>query len=287
LLSLMLSGAVLAAPPWSDASNQYWVQTYGVTEVQVGNVAGGFPNGTFRPNQAVTRAEFAKMVVAGLGIATKSPAGPTFLDVAPGSTFYAYVQGAYAVGLVKGQTTPGGLVFGPNTSISRQQTNSILARHLAGKEIEATGVITGVLGGETPGRTFPSLDAWYAEDNGEGYLRLATDYSQVLPAHAVGTAYLIFREVVKGFGAKLDPTGKLSRAQAAAMVLRVKGVTFLRISPTVGDISPAHAASALGVRVTTPRGTSTTTAGSVYEYSDLSLAALAGTNRAGLATVAN
>ena len=238
LFVFMLSGAALAAPPWSDASNQFWTHTYGVTDVQVGTVAGGYADGTFRPDQSVTRAELTKMAVSGLGIATQNPATPTFIDVPPGSAFYVYVEGAYAAGLVKGTATPAGLVFGPNTNISRQQANSILGRYLSGQEIEATGAITGVLGGETPGFHYSSLENWYGSE-GFGDLTRFADHDQVLPAHAQGTAYLVFRGVINGSGGKLNPEAKLSRAEAAAMVLRVKGATFTPTPPTVGEVVPA------------------------------------------------
>ncbi len=244
LFLLTLSGAALAAPPWSDASNQFWSSTYGITDVQVGTVAGGYPDGTFLPNQPVTRAEFVKMAISGLGIATKNPATPTFIDVLPDSTFYPYVEGAYAAGLVKGETTPAGLLFGPNAGISRQQANSILGRYLSGQEIEATGAITGGPGNQESSR-YPSLDAWYAA-GGDYYLGWFSDRGQVLPDHAAGTAYLVSLRVIKGSGGKLAPEAKLSRAQAATMVLRVKGVSF---APTVGFLDPASGPVAGGTTV--------------------------------------
>ncbi len=244
LFLFTLTGAAMAAPPWSDAPNQFWTQTYGVTDAQVATVAEGYTNGTFSPHRPITRAEFAKMTVSGLGIATKNPASPTFIDVLPGSTFYVYVEGAYAAGLVKGLDTPAGKVFAPDTDISRQQTNSILGRYLSDKELEDTGVIAGWSGGELGGVTYPSLEAWYTPVGFDVLTRFA-DYEDVLPAHAAGTAYLIFHGVVKGSGGTYDPGAdlprggmlhpgaELSRAQAATMVLRVKGVTFMRDTTAV------------------------------------------------------
>jgi hypothetical protein len=174
-------------PPWSDAPNAFWVHTYGVTDAQVGTVAGGYADGTFRPYRAVTRAEFAKMAVSGLGIAAKDPVSPTFIDVLPDTSFYVHVEGAYAAGLLEGVTTPAGKVFAPDSDITRQQANSILGRYLSGKELEVTGVITGVTGGETGGATYPSLRAWYAAQ-GFDYLSRFADYQDVLPAHAPGTS---------------------------------------------------------------------------------------------------
>lgn len=234
LFVFMLSGVALAAPPWSDATNEFWVHTYRVTDVQVGTVAGGYANGTFLPAQPVTRAEFAKMAVSGLGIATKDPATPTFIDVLPDSIFYPYVEGAYAAGLVKGKTTPAGLLFGPTTDISRQQANSILGRYLSGQEIEATGAITGGPGSQEGPQRYPSLEAWYAA-GGAYYLAGFADRGHIMPDHAAGTAYLVFQRVIKGSAGKLGPEAKLSRAQAATMVLRVKGVSF---APTISYLEP-------------------------------------------------
>ena len=260
LILFTLSGAVIAAPPWPDASNEFWKQTYGVTDAQLGTVAGGYADGTFRPYRAVTRAEFAKMAVSGLGIATKNPATPTFMDVLPGSTFYIYVEGAYAVGLVEGLTTPAGRVFAPGADISRQQANSILGRYLSEQELEVTGVIAGWTGGESGGATYPSLEAWYAP-MGFDLLTRFTDYEDVLPAHAPGTAYLIFHQVLKGSGGTFDPgaafprgemlhpAANLSRAQGAAMILRVKGVKFTRELPYVFGLEPTSGPATGGTTV--------------------------------------
>ena len=51
-------------------------------------VADGFPDGTFRPSVAVTRGQFAKMAVSGLGVATAHPATATFKRRHPSNRFY-------------------------------------------------------------------------------------------------------------------------------------------------------------------------------------------------------
>ena len=82
---------------------------------------------------------------------------PTFLDVAKGSTFYTFVEGAYEEGLVTGYPVTGGLEYRPLNNIQRQQANSILGRFLSDAEIAASGVIHG-----TGGLTYASLALWYA-----------------------------------------------------------------------------------------------------------------------------
>jgi hypothetical protein len=210
-----LSGVALASPPWSDASASWWVTNYGVTETEVATVADGFPDGTFRPSAAVTRGQFAKMAISGLGVETAHPASATFADVIPSNPLYEYVEGAYAADLIGGYPSGGGLLFKPGAKITRQQANSILGRYLSKLEIDITGSIHGDV------TTYGTLELWY---NAEGsfYLNGFSDASKVATNHKPATAYLIFRKIVEGSNSRLNPTATLNRAQAAAMVLRVK-----------------------------------------------------------------
>ncbi|HZM55873.1 MAG TPA: hypothetical protein VFC03_12700 [Acidimicrobiales bacterium] len=87
--------------------------------------------------------------------------------------------------------------FRPGAAISRQQMNSILARHISEKEIEAKGSVKGVV------RNYPSLQAWH-EAEGSFYLGGFNEANQVAAVHRPGTAYLVYHKVVQGsadFGA--------------------------------------------------------------------------------------
>lgn len=215
LLLSMAAGVALAAPPWPDASNAWWLDNYGITETQVGRVADGYEDGRFRPDGPVARGQFAKMASNGLGIDTLDPSVATFLDVPRTHTFFTHIEGTYAGGLITGYPVTGGLEFRPGEDIQRQQTNSILGRHLSGLELAATGVIHGA-----GGLTYASLALWYAAQ-GDQYLNKFLDAAQVAEAHRPTTAYLISRRVVQGSKGRLSPVSTLNRAQAAAMVLRV------------------------------------------------------------------
>lgn len=90
----------------------------------------GYEDGTFRPNENVTRAAFAKMVVLAVETATKKtlPAGSEpFPDVQPGQTLYQYVVRAYKAGYISGYKDG---TFGYNKPISRQEAAAILQRAL-------------------------------------------------------------------------------------------------------------------------------------------------------------
>ena len=97
-----MSGAAYAADIWSDISDATWQSVYRVSAANAATVADGYPDGTFRPDQAVTRGQFAKMVVDGLGISKLSPAVPSFSDVPAAHIFYQHVEGGAAGGIISG-----------------------------------------------------------------------------------------------------------------------------------------------------------------------------------------
>jgi predicted extracellular nuclease len=102
-------------------------------------VIGGYADGTFRPYNNTTRGQMAKIVILGYSLPLTTPAagGQTFQDVAPGSTFFAYIEtlaarqigSGYACGGVNPQSgTPEPCVtptnrpyFRPGNDITRGQ----------------------------------------------------------------------------------------------------------------------------------------------------------------------
>ncbi|MBN1319724.1 MAG: S-layer homology domain-containing protein [Thermoleophilia bacterium] len=242
VLVLAFAGVAVAAPPWSDASNSWWTSSYSVTEAQVATVADGYPDGTFRPNTAVTRGQFAKMAVNGLGVETSNPSTPSFKDVARGGTFYIYVEGAYKAGLIGGYPGAAGLLFKPSNTITRQQANSILGRYLSKLELNNTGSIHGDVS------NYGSLDLWYAAE-GKFYLNGFTDANKVVADHRATTAYLIRRGIVKGSNDKLSPISTLVRSQAGVMVLRVKAEAQAILTPPTPPTNLAVVSTGQGVQV--------------------------------------
>lgn len=231
LLAMSTAGIALAADRWSDITDAQWQDTYGVSAAEAATVADGYPDGTFRPYLSVTRGQFSKMAVNGLGLAPYDPVTPSFSDVPRGSTFYTFVEGAAAAGVING--FPDG-TFRPENSISRQQANSMMGRHLSNAEIGAQGSIKGELG------TYPTLQNWYQYE-GEFYLGAYLDSNQIELIHKPTTAYLVYHEVVVGSNQRLNPTGTLTRAQAVAMVLRtltaVEDVTHTTPPPPPTDMT--------------------------------------------------
>ncbi|MBD2846379.1 S-layer homology domain-containing protein, partial [Paenibacillus sp. IB182496] len=86
-------------------------------------VVNGMQGGLYRPDVAITRAEFAAILVRGLGLATADGASP-FTDVQPGAWYSDAVNTAYAHGLVDGY---GNGRFHPDATITREQAMGMIA----------------------------------------------------------------------------------------------------------------------------------------------------------------
>jgi hypothetical protein len=102
-------------------------------------IVNGYPDGTFRPNNNVTRGQLSKMVSNSAGF-NDPPSGQQFQDVpptGPGSTFYPYIYRMVVRGLIVGYqcggqgepcVPPDNLpYFRPNVPATRGQIAKIVA----------------------------------------------------------------------------------------------------------------------------------------------------------------
>jgi predicted outer membrane repeat protein len=203
---------------WTDITDAEWRELYGVEAEAVARVAEGYSDGTFRPSLLVTRAQFAKMALEGLGVATHFPTQNTYSDVLPSHQYFGWVEGAALAHLVTGY--PDGS-FRPAGQITRQQALSILGRYLVEKELAESGHLAGSLG------TYTSLEAWFAAE-GAAVLAVFADRAELAPVHAPFAAYLVYRGVVMGTevegGLHLLPLANINRAQAAVLIVRLAGI---------------------------------------------------------------
>ncbi|HET9493376.1 MAG TPA: S-layer homology domain-containing protein [Chloroflexia bacterium] len=103
--------------PYTDLSEQDWADAPVQYLTELG-VVGGYPDGTFRPNNTVTRAQFAKMLVAAMQWTLQTPANPSFADVPASHWAYSYVETAAAHGVLAGYTDG---TFRPEAGVTRAQ----------------------------------------------------------------------------------------------------------------------------------------------------------------------
>ena len=86
-------------------------------------IISGYNDGTFRPANVVTRGQIAKMVTLGRGWALHNPTTATFSDVPLGSTFFPFVETAFAKAVISGYSDG---TFRPSNSATRGQGAKII-----------------------------------------------------------------------------------------------------------------------------------------------------------------
>ncbi|RCJ24293.1 hypothetical protein A6S26_19875 [Nostoc sp. ATCC 43529] len=122
--------AVVDVPPggavaFKDVPANYWAKVY-IEALASQNIIAGFPDGTFKPNEPVTRAQFATIITKALTPPSKRPA-IKFKDVASNFWAFAAIQSAYQSQFVSGY--PDG-TFKPQQQIPRVQALVALANGL-------------------------------------------------------------------------------------------------------------------------------------------------------------
>lgn len=110
---------------YSDCSPDLWCNNAISTLTNMG-ILGGFEDGTFRPQDEITRAQFTKLAV-GFFESTEEPYAGQFSDVAAGAWYTNYVEAASRVGLVQGF---GDGSFRPDDPITRAQACVVVNRAL-------------------------------------------------------------------------------------------------------------------------------------------------------------
>lgn len=165
-------------------------------------IVNGVGANTFAPNRAITRAEFAAIVVRALGL-TADGSTNKFSDVSANAWYAGDVAAAANAGLIKGYNDG---TFKPNANITRQELASVVVRAMkyAGKDVTLTDA------------QVSSALASFADAK-------SLTWSKADVAAAVQAG------VVKGQSAtKIAPAATATRAEASAMVLRfLKDVGFI------------------------------------------------------------
>ncbi|WP_433944202.1 fibronectin type III domain-containing protein [Paenibacillus sp. SN-8-1] len=115
----------------------------------------GTGEGQFSPNRHITRAEFAAIIVRGLGLKLEKGPAP-FSDVKASEWYNDAINTAYAYKLINGY---GDGTFGPNDQITREQAMVIIA-----KAMELTKLKDGLPAQDAETLLQPYADAVYASD---------------------------------------------------------------------------------------------------------------------------
>lgn len=179
-----------ATPAFADLDNHDWARKAVYALAARGIVNGTSPT-AFAPGETVSRADFILMLVRTLGLT--GAATDNFADVAPSSYYYEAVGLAKQLGIASGS---GGNTFRPGDSISRQDMFALTARAL--RASQAVRLNEAAL----PDGRFAD------EDSIAEYVR--TDIAALAEAG-----------LIAGFDGRLNPNGRMTRAEAAVMMNRM------------------------------------------------------------------
>src|SRR5574344_842187 len=116
-----------------DVAPNYWAAPQ-IKELSQKNVIVGYPDGTFKPDANVTRAEFASMAIWALGQEHTTVAQPVnFTDIAPGYWAYDMIQRALYFELIS--CPPKGKAFRPDDYVTHAEAVSVIVNALTTENI--------------------------------------------------------------------------------------------------------------------------------------------------------
>jgi hypothetical protein len=123
--SLPLSGTIAAStmqfldvPP----SKHFAEAVYDLAER---HIIGGYPDGTFKPGNSITRGQAAAMIAKMINLDTDNVENPGFKDVSTKNGYYKAIAAMVKEGIISGY---GDGRYGPNDPIKRGQMASILVK---------------------------------------------------------------------------------------------------------------------------------------------------------------
>ena len=115
---------------FSDVKTSY-VFYNSVIFVACRNVMEGYPDGTFKPNDPVSRGAFAKILKRAFNIPSYTPSEPTFSDVDASNVFYPFVEAVYHAGILQGYPPNQCIAPGASTKPCFKPNNNVQRDHVA------------------------------------------------------------------------------------------------------------------------------------------------------------
>lgn len=179
---------------FSDVAN-HWAKD-AVNDMGSRLVIEGTGNGQFTPDQAITRAEFAAIVVRGLGLGLSQAATP-FSDVKTTDWYNSAINTAYAYQLINGFEDG---MFRPDDQITREQAMLIIAKAMK----------------------ITALNAKLSNQSAEGFLTPYTDAGKASDWALSAITDCLQAGVIMGRSSNvLAPKDDMTRAEVAAIVKRL------------------------------------------------------------------
>lgn len=171
---------------------KHWSKDY-VNDAGSRLIVSGTGNGNFTPDKAVTRAEFAVMIVKALGL-KGSQFADNFSDVGKDNPYYSYIYTAYKYGIITGYTNG---KFGPNDLITREQSMTMIS-----KAMKIAGINTQLIDTD-------NLNKYFA------------DSGDISKWAREGAAISVNGGLFVGNKGMLNPKNNVTRAESATVIIKL------------------------------------------------------------------
>lgn len=169
---------------FNDVAERFWGRE-AIEYLHEREVVGGFDDGSFRPNDSITREQAVKMLCLALGCDI-SEYGGEFADVAAGEWFAPYIAGGLKNGFIAGRDDSR---FGVGENVTREDFAVMLYR-IIGRDAEGSEI---------------------------GF----ADAEQLAPYARAAVSYMSTHGLINGYDdGTFKPQGSITRAEAAMIIYR-------------------------------------------------------------------
>lgn len=262
ILSLMVF-CLAAAPSFAfpDVSDNYWAASQ-IKILSEKGVIVGYPDGTFKPDANVTRAEFAAMAIRALGQEHTKVAQPVhFTDIDENYWAFQDIQKAVYFDLIS--NTKADELFRPEDSVSRAESLSVAVNALTTEQISPAKAKEVLERKYIDANTVPE---WFLIPAGKaeilGMIVVVPSAQKAAleadrPATRAEVAAILFNMMEE---AKLNPNAKLAEAMR-----KKTGEGFVVENATVqGSVGTIPAGTILPVRMNSYISSQTSEGGAMY-----------------------
>ncbi len=262
LMVLFASLGTLQGFAFPDVSSDYWA----APEIEILSEKGvivGYPDGTFKPDDNVTRAEFAAMAIRALGQEHTKVAQPVhFSDIDESYWAYEDIQKALYFDLITNEKEND--IFRPEDSVSRAESLSVAVNALTTETISSAKAKEVLSQKYSDTNTIPE---WFLIPAGKAeILGMIVNAPSVKglnaerPATRAEVASILYRMMEQ---AKLNPNAKLAEAMRKKI-----GEGFVIDSATVnGSVGTIPAGTIVPIKVTTYISTQNSEGGAMFSAS--------------------
>ena len=264
LMVLIAAAGTMQCFAFPDVNGDYWA----APEIEILSEKGvivGYPDGTFKPDANVTRAEFAAMAIRALGQEHTKVAQPVhYTDIDENYWAYEDIQKAVYFDLISNEKEND--AFRPEDSVSRAESIAVAVNALT------TETISDTKAKDVLGKKYADADTipeWFVIPAGKAEILSmivnvpSADKKNLeaeRPATRAEVAAILYRMMEQ---AKLNPNAKLAEAMRKKV-----GEGFVIDSATVqGSIGTIHAGTIVPIKITTYLSSQTSEGGALYSAS--------------------